>query len=253
MKDGEIKNKLSPAQVSVMLHRVTEPPYFGKFWDHFDPGTYRCAACETALFTSDEKFDSKTGWPSFKKPINERDLQFKSEAGPDDKVELRCRKCRCHLGYVISADVPYYRINSVCLLFEKREIPVTAAVAEISRTSPEKKTDQRPIVAEAPKSPVSAPTVGWTTGSLIAGSIISLLVGAGGTYLYLTRIPLPTVPDTASSTLMVATSTLDSESTGATEEAVQPAPRAPVQTTEREPETPIVNDTLPLNEATSTQ
>jgi peptide-methionine (R)-S-oxide reductase len=167
MKDGEIKNKLSPAQVSVMLHRVTEPPYFGKFWDHFEAGTYRCAACDTALFSSDEKFDSRTGWPSFKKPIHERDLQFKSEAGPDDKVELRCKKCKGHLGYVISGETPYYRINSVCLQFEPRPVPPpTPAVAAVEEKPAAEKKTIIPAPAMLEIEPVEVGT-SWSTSSLI--------------------------------------------------------------------------------------
>ena len=113
MKASDIKNKLSPAQISVMRHKVTEPPYFGRFWDHFEKGTYRCAACDTVLFQSEEKCDLKTGWPTFKKPVSEKDLQFKSEPGPDDKVEIRCKKCKSHLGYAIPNDPPYSHVNSV--------------------------------------------------------------------------------------------------------------------------------------------
>ena len=249
MKDGEIKHKLSPAQVSVMLHRVTEPPYFGKFWDHFEAGIYRCAACDTALFASEEKFDSKTGWPSFKRPINERDLQFKSEAGPDDKVELRCKKCKGHLGYVISGEQPYYRINSVCLIFEKKEVPPvppTPAVAQISeeKKSPTKGTPAPVIAPETTQSPSVNP--GWTTGSLIAASVISLIVGILGMYLYLTYTPLPSFPDTATSTPETATTTPETEAT-------EPADTTPRATAEDEPLIPANESPSPETGATSTQ
>lgn len=250
MKDGEIKHKLSPAQVSVMLHRVTEPPYFGKFWDHFEDGVYRCAACDTALFSSEEKFDSKTGWPSFKRPLNERDLQFKSEAGPDDKVELRCKKCKGHLGYVISGDNPYYRINSVCLVFEKRvTAPVATPAADQSadkKTAP-KKPEEKPTETVPPVAPV--PTIGWTNGSLVAASVISLIVGVLGSYLYLTYVPLPTFPETATSTIEVATSTEEATPTPVKETARKQPEKTPVT----EPETVAPETSVTETAATSTQ
>lgn len=206
MKDGEIKHKLSPAQVSVMLHRVTEPPYFGKFWDHFEAGTYRCAACDTALFASEEKFDSKTGWPSFRRPINERDLQFKSEAGPDDKVEIRCKRCKGHLGYVISGENPYYRINSVCLIFAKREAPAAASIAPTDTVGTKKPQSKKSAPEQTPE-PEPAPATGWTTGSLIAASVISLGVGVLGMYMYMTYTPLPVIPETATTTTESSTTT----------------------------------------------
>jgi peptide-methionine (R)-S-oxide reductase len=247
MKDGEIKNKLSPAQVSVMLHRVTEPPYFGKFWDHFEAGTYRCAACDTALFSSDEKFDSRTGWPSFKKPIHERDLQFKSEAGPDDKVELRCKKCKGHLGYVISGETPYYRINSVCLQFEPRPVPPpTPAVAAVEeKPAAEKKT----IIAAPAMLEIEPVEVGtsWSTSSLIVTLLVGLIAGALGMQLYMSKsMPGPS-GEHATSTLEAATSTIESD----------PAPRVeqePVskQREEQAPE-PVSEEPAPETAATSTQ
>lgn len=246
MKDGEIKHKLSPAQVSVMLHRVTEPPYFGRYWDHFEDGAYRCAACDTALFSSEEKFDSKTGWPSFKKPINERDLQFKSEAGPDDKVEIRCKKCKGHLGYVISGDNPYYRINSVCLIFEKRiaPVPITTQDAQES-TQPKKSASKKAAAAERT---VETPPVqtGWTTGSLIAGSIIALCVGMLCMYLYLTYTPLPTVAETATSTPQTASTTPENDIVPATDDT-------PAETVPEEPQTAPEQAPVSDTGTTSTQ
>lgn len=236
MKDGEIKNKLSPAQVSVMLHKVTEPPYFGKYWDHFETGSYRCAACETPLFSSDEKFDSKTGWPSFKKPFSERDLQFKSEPGPDDKVEIRCKKCKSHLGYVIAGDTPYYRINSVCLMFQATPVAVVAAAV----TDPsKKKTDVVifPLPSETARIENPEPDRSWNMSSLITGALIGLIAGAGATALYFAPRSTPATTDTATSTSEVATSTDQLDSPTDTTKA-----NAAVERTE--PELPVENDPI---------
>ncbi len=245
MKESDLKNKLSPAQVSVMLHRVTEPPYFGSFWDHFEAGVYRCAACATPLFSSDDKFDSKTGWPSFKKPLSERDLQFKSESGPDDKVEIRCKKCKCHLGYVIAGDAPYYRINSVCLLFVSSTPANSAEIA--AEGAPVKK---EPVVFPSAAALEVAPPQDTPSNlrPLVLGVILGVLLGAVGTWYYLTRIQKPgTIPDTATTT-------------AATTSAETTLPETPT-TVEEEPQVPdvsniepVLSDTPPADSgATSTQ
>ncbi len=247
MKDGEIKHKLSPAQVSVMQHRVTEPPYFGKYWDHFETGTYRCAACDTPLFSSDEKFDSKTGWPSFKKPLSERDLQFKSEAGPDDKIELRCKKCKSHLGYVIAGDVPYYRINSVCLLFEKSEAPAVVVLDDkkLPDNIPKKEdiADEHEFMLQPDDEPAA-----WNIPQIAAGLLVGTLIGAGGTAMYLRPHTTPASLETATSTQEIATTTDDSAPGTKTDTA----PITPDTSADEPVETP--SDTISAPEtATSTQ
>lgn len=226
MKDGEVKNKLSPAQISVMQHQVTEPPYFGKYWDHVETGRYRCAACDTPLFSSDDKFNSKTGWPSFKKPLSERDLQFKSEPGPDDKVEIRCKKCKSHLGYVIAGETPYYRINSVCLNFEAIVTPAADSNTKSLAAVP---VAQEPVTLLD----TATPSTTRSSGSLISGIIIGVLVGAGATAYFMQ--PLPTlVPETATSTADFATSTAESPTT-VDEERTEVAPE-PVLSDEPPPQ-----------------
>lgn len=203
MQDGEVKNKLSPAQISVMRHRVTEPPYFGKFWDHFDAGTYSCAACDTKLFDSSDKFDSKTGWPTFKKPINERDLQFKSVAGPDDKAEIRCRRCKSHLGYVIAGDTPYYRLNSVSLGFNPAIVaPIPAPVASDARPkkAPTTITETKGVSAHKSLAGIEIPP--WNWQSLVGGIAVGIVLGALGAYLYARDVDAPP-SETATSTPIV--------------------------------------------------
>jgi peptide-methionine (R)-S-oxide reductase len=236
MKDGEIKNKLSPAQVSVMRHRVTEPPYFGKYWDMYDAGTYRCAACDTPLFNAAEKFDSKTGWPTFKKPINEKDLQFKSEPGPDDKVEVRCKKCKSHLGYVIPNDPPYYRINSVCMKFDALEVPEP----ELPEQEREKKSEQTGSATEQRKSeaaPAAIAAATWSFPSLAAGAAVGFIVGAGGVLLYCMNVS-GVLPPTATSTAETATTT-DIELVPEDEETSTPETAPEVLPVETDTGTPV--------------
>jgi peptide-methionine (R)-S-oxide reductase len=231
MKDGEIKNKLSPAQVSVMRHKVTEPPYFGKYWDHFAAGVYRCAACDTSLFSSADKFDSKTGWPTFKRPINERDVQFKNETGPDDKVEIRCKKCKSHLGYVISAENPYYRINSVCLDF-RPETPAAPAIATDAKNEKAPAPPEKPARPEFPLPPPAIaliedePARGWHIASLAAGTAAGIVIGASGVFWYIDRYAAQ-LPPNATSTAPVATTTepvSDSENEPVIAEEPEPTP-----------------------------
>ncbi len=254
MKGADSKHKLSPAQVSVMQHRVTEPPYFGRYWDHFDEGMYRCAACETPLFSSDDKFDSNTGWPSFKKPLHEKDLQFKSEPGPDDKVEVRCKKCKSHLGYVIAGDAPYYRINSVCLIFEKPIVAVAAAVAAIPapiKVFPE--TDAS--ISHEPSNEAYSSRRSWSIASIVVGAIAGILVGTGVTSLYFSRLISSFMPSTATSTVEIATSTAGLSPSTASE-----LPATETEPSEAPAETPVIlpdtaqesNSPAPI-EATTTQ
>ena len=70
MNDDELKKKLTPEQYKVMREGGMEPAFTGKYWDEHEKGMYKCAACGQILFSSDAKFDSGTGWPSFTEPAN---------------------------------------------------------------------------------------------------------------------------------------------------------------------------------------
>jgi len=130
MKDQQDKKKwkseLEPEQYNTLFEKGTERPFTGKYYHHKEDGTYLCAACGNALFDSDTKYESGSGWPSFYKPL-------KTEAVAEEKdishgmvrTEIQCSNCGGHLGHVFP-DGPNptgmrYCINSSSLKFKKRK------------------------------------------------------------------------------------------------------------------------------------
>ena len=127
------KKKLTPLQYRVMREKGTEPAFTGKYFDSHERGMYKCAACGAELFSSDTKFDSGTGWPSFTEPANLANIELKEDNSHGmSRTEVVCRNCGSHLGHVFD-DLPRhlrskaggpmggkrYCINSVCLDLEK--------------------------------------------------------------------------------------------------------------------------------------
>lgn len=105
----------------------TETPFTGEYWDSHEKGIYRCAVCKSELFSSDTKFDSGTGWPSFTEPVNLERIELKEDTSYGTvRTEVLCKKCGSHLGHVFD-DGPRgkggkrYCINSVCLELEKKQ------------------------------------------------------------------------------------------------------------------------------------
>ena len=119
-----LKKKLTPLEYNVCLNHGTEPPFQNEYWNNKQPGTYRCKCCGTPLFTSDTKFDSGTGWPSFFQPIDaERIEEVEDFSHGMHRIEVRCAACGSHLGHVFP-DGPAptglrYCINSASLDFEQ--------------------------------------------------------------------------------------------------------------------------------------
>ncbi len=120
------QEKLTPDQYQVMREKGTEAPFTGKYLDNKESGMYKCAACGAPLFSSDAKFDSGTGWPSFDAPVAEGKIKLiQDNSHGMSRTEVVCANCGSHLGHIFP-DGPTptgerYCINSVCLNLEKEE------------------------------------------------------------------------------------------------------------------------------------
>ncbi len=124
--ETEWETCLTPEQYKVLREKGTELPFTGKYY-HFDKtGTYVCAACGNRLFSSDTKYDSGSGWPSFFKPYSEDAVEVKKDLSAGMvRLEILCGKCGSHLGHVFP-DGPQpsglrYCINSLSLNFEEEK------------------------------------------------------------------------------------------------------------------------------------
>jgi peptide-methionine (R)-S-oxide reductase len=123
--DAEWQQRLTPEQYRVTRKKGTERAFTGPYWNHHEPGVYKCVACDLELFRSDTKFDSGTGWPSFYQPLAENHVGFEDDNSLfQRRTEVHCARCGGHLGHVFE-DGPKptglrYCINSAALKFEKR-------------------------------------------------------------------------------------------------------------------------------------
>lgn len=124
MTDDHYKGKLSDAAFKVCRLAATEQPFTGKYNNHCEAGIYFCACCNTPLFTSESKFDSGCGWPSFFDAIAKNTAYIEDLSHGMVRVEIQCKQCQSHLGHVFD-DGPKpsgkrYCVNSLSLTFEPK-------------------------------------------------------------------------------------------------------------------------------------
>jgi len=121
--DEKWKKKLTKDQYQVLRKKGTERPFTGELWNNHENGVYKCAGCGAELFSSDTKFESGTGWPSFSDVMNNENIELKEDRSMGMiRTEVICKNCGSHLGHMFM-DGPKptgcrYCINSVSLDFQ---------------------------------------------------------------------------------------------------------------------------------------
>ena len=125
--EAEWREQLTDEQYRVTRQAGTEPAFTGKYWDHKGNGKYFCVCCGAELFTSESKFDSGCGWPSFTTPAVDANIDEHQDLSHGMvRTEVTCHKCDAHLGHVFPDGPPdrgglRYCINSAALDFEDRD------------------------------------------------------------------------------------------------------------------------------------
>ena len=125
MNEDEIKQKLTPEEYSILRQKGTEAPFSGKLLHETRTGMYACKVCGTPLFSSDAKFDSGTGWPSFDQALPGAVISKVDTAHGMSRTEITCAQCGSHLGHVFddgpTATGKRFCLNSLCLDLQAEE------------------------------------------------------------------------------------------------------------------------------------
>ena len=124
INEQQLREQLDEQSYKVLREAHTEPPFSGKYNTHFEDGVYHCKVCDSPLFTSESKFDSGCGWPSFDES-EEGAITYKMDRSHGmQRIEILCTNCQSHLGHIFD-DGPTktgkrYCVNSVCLNFNSK-------------------------------------------------------------------------------------------------------------------------------------